>query len=958
MVLHPVPAMSLRLLLATTFLVASAATAQPAPPTDAEAPVFETVLPDTPQALQVDGGPCVDIVTRPVERWRVSLYFDPTLLTPSSMASSARALANRAGALATLGEVEVVLVDPVPTPYLNPTGDAAAIREALLDLADSSALAGELAEIRSELPERPLDEAARRLERELVAEEKDLLERSRDALLHHLATVDRAVPSALFRVRDEITFEDWAVAAENELAAIAAASGWTLLPLAMDRAPAPARPAASPPRDAAALSGGRSVRSPEDLDRALVALEGSQVVQCLPLQEMPVDSLAEVTDGDGNPLRLASSNTPMAIRETRARAVLEGTGDRGPLTVRGAVRLGPGGGGNEGPPLAEGVGAVTAVLDLASDNPDSARFLATLYLDRLDAAPLVVHRTFAADDLAGAARWRWRERLEVGDLRGGAVVIEDRAAGRWGAARLEFGGARLADGPGRTVDAISATSVSEDSTDTPPQAADERTPRQPPETNTAAPTVGRRVILLLPPRRAGLGRLAGGIEGAVTGKVRLETLVTTPAVMWVEFYLDGEKVAEDDRQPFSATVDLGREARPQTLRVVALDGGRGVLGEHTLDINQAAASFRFRLTRVAGEPAGSTLTVSADLDLPPDGVLERVEFYWNEELITTTGRTPQDFRLELPPEASDNASAADYLRLQAVLADGRTLEDVWLAASPGLTDRVEVNLVEIFAVVSDRGGKPVPDLSAEDFRVERKGETLAVSRFQIADEVPLVLGLLVDTSESMWVLMPDTKKAASRFLTETVAPGDGAFLVSFDDQPRLIHPYSQDVLDLIRGFGALRASGGTALWDSIVFSLGQIADAPGRRALVLLTDGQDFGSRFGPRRAVELARAQGVPVYILSLAGLASEQIGGRPRARPYGRADLETVTARTGGRLFDIDRFDQLTEAYAQINAELRNQYILGVSTNRPLSAEELADIKVEVQGLQVRAATGRGGS
>lgn len=471
----------------------------------------------------------------------------------------------------------------------------------------------------------------------------------------------------------------------------------------------------------------------------------------------------------------------------------------------------------------------------------------------------------------------------------------------------------------------------------------------PPSDRPAASTAaGGRVIVLLPPRRPGLGRLGGSIEGAVTGRVRFETLVTRDDVARVVFSLDGAEVATDDGPPFSATVELGEEARPRTVRAVALSTTGRELGASEIELNRAVeAPFGIRIAAVEGEPESGAVEVEAAVSVPSGQRLERVEWYFNDTLAAS--RTEPPFRARV---ATPTAAPTDFLRVVALLADGAAADDAVLLAARGEIERVEVNLVEVFAVVSDRDGEPVEGLSAGDFTVRVGGRELPVESFRIADQVPLLLGLLIDTSESMWPLMVDTQRAAARFLGNTLHEGDAAFLVSFDDRPRLIHPPTADLVELLTAFGGLRASGRTALYDAIVFALTQMEGDAGRRALVLLTDGQDWGSQFGPDRAVELGRSLGVPVYILVFGDLYGER---RARTQP----DLDAVTARTGGRLFYIDQLEQLDRVYASISEELRSQYVLAVSTERPLSAEELGRVEVEVEGRgrRVRAAVGGGG-
>ena len=446
-------------------------------------------------------------------------------------------------------------------------------------------------------------------------------------------------------------------------------------------------------------------------------------------------------------------------------------------------------------------------------------------------------------------------------------------------------------------------------------------------------------ILLLPPRGAAAGR-------TVTGKTRFQTLATDPRIARAVFYLDGKEAATDDRAPFNATLDLGTEARPHTVRVVGYTASGGALGEHSLHLNASAGAFRVAITRLTPAAAGAgELEVEAQVEVPPGSQLSHVEVYRDEALVTRLDHPP--FRARIAGSSAGGDS--DYVRVLAVLVDGRSLDDARLLSDQGAGERVEVNLVELFVVVSQRDGGVIGDLTRDDFTVKVKGETRPLQRFQLADEVPLLLGLLIDTSQSMWVLMPDTKKAASKFLADTLTEGDRAFLVDFSTEPHLAQAATGDLLQLLHGFSTLEASGSTALYDSIVFSLSQLQDAGGRRALVLLTDGQDYGSRFGPRRCIDYARELGVPVYIVSLAGLYGD-------GRVYRVNDLEGIVGATGGRIYYITKPEQLDQAYAQINAELRSQYVLAFGTDHPLTPDELKSIDVGVDrpGAVVRTVVG----
>ena len=187
--------------------------------------------------------------------------------------------------------------------------------------------------------------------------------------------------------------------------------------------------------------------------------------------------------------------------------------------------------------------------------------------------------------------------------------------------------------------------------------------------------------------------------------------------------------------------------------------------------------------------------------------------------------------------------------------------------------------------------------------------------------------------------------------SETVQTEDRAFLVDFDTRPRLAQATTGDLGLLFRKFAGLTANGFTALYDAIIFSLLQFEETSSRRALVLLSDGDDYKSEYGARKCIQYGRSLGVPVYIIAMGGIHDPRRGMR-------KIDLEGITEATGGRIHYIAAMADLDDAYGQINRELRSQYILAFSTDQPLSDEQLDSIKLEVpgkKGLKVRTAIGR---
>ncbi|RMH15815.1 MAG: VWA domain-containing protein [Acidobacteria bacterium] len=444
----------------------------------------------------------------------------------------------------------------------------------------------------------------------------------------------------------------------------------------------------------------------------------------------------------------------------------------------------------------------------------------------------------------------------------------------------------------------------------------------------ATATANGAVVRLVPPR-----------QQPASGSTRIYALTSSPRVDRVRFYLDGAEVKERGKRPYYATFDLARPPRPQVVRAAAYDAGGRLLGEDELVVNQLDNPFRVRITELAGDPKSGEVEVAAQATVPVDATLAGLELYLNDRLIERFDASSFRTRVAVPDPGPD-----DFLRVAAVLADGRSIDDVVLLASPGLTEEVEVNLVALYTVVTDPQGRPIDDLERSDFTIRLRDDALPVDVFSYADDVPLVLGLVIDTSMSMFMVMSDTRRAAARFLQQTMRDGDRGFVVDFDQRPRLLHPTTGDVVALLGVLGGLEAEGLTSLYDAIIFSMVELETQRGRKALVVLTDGADLESRFGPKDCIDYGRRLGVPIYIIALAN----QLGTKLPKRELGR-----VAEQTGGRLFFVESVDLLGATYAAINAELRSQYALGFYAESDLSADDRRALRVEVKRPAARVRT-----
>ncbi len=894
-----------------------------------------TLLFDGQEQSVVAAQPLDSAAANRADQWRIVVYVDPALASPLGLEESIATIASSAETLTRLGSVEIVVADPFADLFLEPTRSADEVIDALADLEDYSDAAGEILSLRQEMIEAQESGDSEGLE-SIVAEEGSLQSSQRTEFLAWIAANPQSSrPHCVIFLQDGYDLNPFGALPrspsgdlgdrvfqglsqeQQTLAAVLASQGWIALSLAPPRA----RDGLLKSREDALWmltepTGGSLITNPEEWQSALRVLQTASRIRAQfsgVVDGIPRPVVLRTTDGR----RLRTSQwlalgTPLPISEIRAHRELQDPGlAQGDLEIRSVLRPDQDGVARDGglPAILE---AMVPLGDLANSE---AIFRITFLLVRLDEPPAIGHQLVDPGAIRGST-WLFRKRLELpSEIEGAVIVIEDLESGKWGATTVEpseagFGTSQrgVVEWNDPSVDRVGTAS-------------------------RAAPARQTSAIRVLPPRRR-----------PARGKVKLNTLVSTPIIRRVDFYLDGDKVDSDDRPPFGTTVDLGDEVATHTVKAVAYGSGDARLGEHEVTLNPGRDTFQVRITEIQEQLADGTIEVKAEVQVPIGKELDRLEFFQNDTRVEVHQRPP--FAVELP---KPDSGATDFVRVVAYLKDGTWIDDAQLLESTGLSERLDVNLVELHVMVTDRRGDPVTDLGLEDFTVKLGGAEQVVERLALAQDVPLILGLVVDTSESMWALMPDTKKAGAQFLTASLDEGDSAFLVDFDTQPRLAHGITEEVVDLLRTFNGLTADGYTALYDATIFSMLQFEETRGRKALVLLTDGDDYKSKYGPRRCVQYGKRLGVPVYVISLAAIQN-------RRRNARRPELEGLAESTGGQVFYINEMSELSQAYSRIDRELRSQYVLTFSTDRFLAEEELdaVDVEVDKKGLQVRAIVG----
>lgn len=238
------------------------------------------------------------------------------------------------------------------------------------------------------------------------------------------------------------------------------------------------------------------------------------------------------------------------------------------------------------------------------------------------------------------------------------------------------------------------------------------------------------------------------------------------------------------------------------------------------------------------------------------------------------------------------------------------------------TIRATVNEVNVVFTVTDKHGHYVKDLKKDDFSVRDDGRAATEIRsFHSETDLPLQVGLLIDASNSVRDRFKFEQESAIEFLNQTVRPRyDQAFVVGFDVTPEVTQDFTDNTEDLSRGVRALRPGGGTAMYDALYFAcrdklMKQPHTGPVRRAIVLLSDGDDNTSHVTREEAIEMAQRAEVIIYTIS-----TNVMGGRQR----GDRVLERIADATGGRAFFPFQINDVANAFGEIQDELRSQYAL----------------------------------
>jgi VWFA-related protein len=285
--------------------------------------------------------------------------------------------------------------------------------------------------------------------------------------------------------------------------------------------------------------------------------------------------------------------------------------------------------------------------------------------------------------------------------------------------------------------------------------------------------------------------------------------------------------------------------------------------------------------------------------------------------------------------------------------------------SQGPTIKAEVNLVNLFATVRDKNKRVVTDLKQSDFKVFEDNHEESIAFFSKEMNLPITLGLLLDTSGSEQNMLGAIQDAGSSFLRRVLRKGDEAMVISFDSDVDLLADFTDDHSILTRAINKARINvpgggyiagnpgpvggniTGTALYDAIYLACGdKLSGETGRKAIVVVTDAEDEGSKTKLEEAIEAAQRTDTVIHLLLVY---DPRYGGNTSVG-------HRLTEETGGRMIVVNSEKKLEEAFDQISEELRSQYTLGYYPSNTAKDGKFRKIRVEMDNKDYKVLARKG--
>jgi Ca-activated chloride channel family protein len=258
------------------------------------------------------------------------------------------------------------------------------------------------------------------------------------------------------------------------------------------------------------------------------------------------------------------------------------------------------------------------------------------------------------------------------------------------------------------------------------------------------------------------------------------------------------------------------------------------------------------------------------------------------------------------------------------------------------TYRVSVDLINIFCSVWDKNTNAfVTNMSREDFAIYEDNKKQEIKNFSREMNLPLTIAMLIDTSQSVAPKLKFEQDAATTFFQSVLKDKDRAMLLEFDSGVTLVQDFTNDPNKMAKQIRSLRAAGGTAMYDAIYLACDEkLIREMGRKAIVILSDGEDQSSKASLEQAMEMALKAEATIFSISVNRGGFFGVGNTKN----GDHILKQLAEETGGRAFFPFKVEELEDSFRQISQELRSQYNIGYLSNNPNRDGNYRKIEVRI--------------
>ena len=327
--------------------------------------------------------------------------------------------------------------------------------------------------------------------------------------------------------------------------------------------------------------------------------------------------------------------------------------------------------------------------------------------------------------------------------------------------------------------------------------------------------------------------------------------------------------------------------------------------------------------------------IAAEVKIDDERLLDRVEFMVGDKVVFVDREAPFEFWHDFGEE-----QRSWIIRVVAWHKEGVSVSDVVVTRKAGFVSVEQVNRVVLWVSATDKDGNFITDLARDDFRVFEDDKEQKLIDFYVETRA-ITMAILIDASGSMRDTIKEVHHAAGAFV-DTLRDIDRALVIDFDDNVFLIQELTADRDALREAITSTEPMGATSLYDALHASYRKIGQIEGRKAVILLSDGEDTSSLFGYKRVLDEAKSSNTMIYAI---GIGSPDKG-----------VLNEFAQVTGGKAFFVDKADELSAVYQRIADELRNQYYLTYSTGNQDWDGHWIKIRVENlrQGIKVRSRSG----